>query len=92
MAPRPSDSFLSDAAWAGQGPPGGLLGRCASGAKLLPPDTADAPSVYTALGRLTGQSQVGLRKGSERWLGGEGYGQEALIRANQMAESFDERC
>lgn len=31
-APRPSDSFLSDSAWAGRGPPGGLLGRCARGA------------------------------------------------------------
>lgn len=30
LAPRPSEPFLSDAARAGRGPPGGLRGRCAN--------------------------------------------------------------
>lgn len=85
LAPRPSDSFLSDAAWAGRGPPGGLRGRCASGAKHRAERTPRTSAIYTALERPPDLA----RKGAPgEGLGGEGHGQRGRGRTGSLRASM----
>lgn len=85
LAPRPSDSFLSDAAWAGRGPPGGLRGRCASGAKHRAERTPRTSAIYTALERPPDLARKGAP--GER-LGGEGHGQGGRGRTGSLRASM----
>ena len=77
LAPRPSDSLLSDAAWAGRGPPGGLRGRCASGTR---------PGVYYQHGPGA-PTRSSTEKSPARVARYEGHGQGGRGRTGSLRAS-----
>lgn len=91
LAPRPSDSLLSDAAWAGRGPPGGLRRRCASGTRpgIYYQRGAGAPTRSSSAKKVHANSPIMVMGRTDE---GEPDLWAGRTRANRIFESFGEQC